>query len=183
MKNAILFLILILPCLAFAQKDTVISYSGVVEVPGATKEQLYTRARQWFNSTFISSKDVLQISDKETGELAGKGIMHATAVYKYMGTQRAPVEANFVCDVWVKDEKYKYELTNFDAAFDTKEGDRSLELGVLTTADETTAKFPMVGKKTMNEMFRAAKIAVEEKSQELILSLKTAMSKPSKDDF
>ncbi len=68
-----------------AQKDTAIKFWGIENVNNASKDQLYQRGRAWFNSSFKSSKDVLQIQDKETGELAGKGNLEATSSYYFFG--------------------------------------------------------------------------------------------------
>lgn len=179
----IIFILLLAPVLTMAQKDSIIAYTGVVEIPGASRDQLFTRARQWFNETFASSKEVLQIADKETGELAGKGFMRVIAVYKYMGTHRASVISDFVCNVWVKDGKYKYELSDFDAAYEKLDGGKSIGFGILTSSAETDVKWPMVGKKTVNEMYRSAKVAVAAESELIIASLQSAMSKPAKGDF
>jgi hypothetical protein len=78
-----------LPFLSFAQKDTAIKFTEVVNVD-ATKEQLFLRARAWFNDAFKSSKDVLQIQDKGTGEIAGNGSIAAVMTYKMMGKRTKP---------------------------------------------------------------------------------------------
>ncbi|RZK33076.1 MAG: DUF4468 domain-containing protein, partial [Hymenobacter sp.] len=49
-----------------------ITYQGVVEVAGATKEQLYTRAYEWLAKAYRSANDVIQMQDKEAGRLVGK---------------------------------------------------------------------------------------------------------------
>jgi hypothetical protein len=48
-----------------------ISYQGVVEVQGATKDQLYTRAYDWRLRTFRTSNNVVQ--QHEADQVVGSG--------------------------------------------------------------------------------------------------------------
>lgn len=150
-----------------------LSYSGVKEVPSATKEQLFTRARSWFNNSFKSSKDVIQVADKESGELSGKGIVKLKATYKYLGKQQVqPVHAEFTVSVWVKDGKYKYEIKDFDT---DNVLNNNYDFGLLTTADKTTVKWPMMPQRTMQEMWVSVKRDAATEAELLAASLDKAM--------
>lgn len=87
-----------------------------------------------FNENFKSSKHVLQIEDKETGELAGKGTMEVQFIIKYLGERSYPSDVDFKMNVWVKDGRYKYQITDFIAKSNDKQ---SLNFGLITTSDET----------------------------------------------
>ncbi|NLH46839.1 MAG: DUF4468 domain-containing protein, partial [Acholeplasmataceae bacterium] len=65
----ILILLIVFPLYTFSQEP--VNYSEAIEVPNVEKNELFLRGREWFNDNFKSSKDVLQVIDKETGELSG----------------------------------------------------------------------------------------------------------------
>lgn len=48
-------------------------YKARVQTPELPKEEVFRRARRWCVLAYRSSKDVLQLVDKETGEIIGKG--------------------------------------------------------------------------------------------------------------
>jgi len=48
-------------------------YKQKFETPGLSKAEVFRRARRWWVLTYKSAKDVLQLSDENTGELIGKG--------------------------------------------------------------------------------------------------------------
>lgn len=110
MKN-LLFLIAFLPIISFAQE-----YSEVVELPGKTSEQLYSTAREWFAEMFNSANNVLQMDDPIAGKLIGKGTTHVSESYVTGGIASIPVTLdwypNFTIKIYIKDGRYKYELTD-----------------------------------------------------------------------
>lgn len=170
------FLILLIALPFFAISQEPLTFSEVIDVPGVDKNELFIRGREWFNENFKSAKDVLQIADKETGELAGKGVMEAIYVFRYMGERKFPTDVNFQMNVWVKDGKFKYEVTNFIVPSSAK----SIEFGLITTSSETDKTFPGYSSKKMNEMYLSIKEGTETKAKLLIEDLKMKMSKKSK---
>ena len=85
-----------------------ITYEGVVEVPGVTKEQLYSRALEWVAKAYNSAQDVIQMQDKESGKLVMKGLTKVS-IRSYAG---GVVRHTF--SIYVKDGRYKYIITNFE---------------------------------------------------------------------
>src|ERR1700710_520458 len=65
----------------FAQKDTIqlpykdgkVIYQQIDTINGATKTQLYDKAKLWVANAFKSANAVIQIDDKENGQIVGKG--------------------------------------------------------------------------------------------------------------
>ena len=120
MKKIILTIIIFLPMLAFAQKDTVgmnipvkdgsIIYTGVVNINGKSKDDLYRNAKQWFVDYFKSSHDVIQNQDKEKGLIIAKGIVHFTASFGYQLT--TTWYDKFTIKLEFKDGKYRYSIYN-----------------------------------------------------------------------
>ena len=113
MKTLLLFFLLLIAANSFAQTDTTLKYTEIIQVEGLSKQVLYQRARSWTNDVFKSSKDVIQIEDKENGEIAGKAVFAATISWNALGKRTAETTVNFKFQVIVKDGKYKYILTDF----------------------------------------------------------------------
>lgn len=80
-----------------------IEYQEVVELPGKTKDKLFTQARLWFAETFQDSKAVLEVDDREGGILVGTGWADTDISAKFWSTIK----------IEVKDGKYRYTINNF----------------------------------------------------------------------
>src|ERR1700761_2725511 len=91
-------------------KDGQVIYTGVVEVAGKTKDDLYRNAQQWFIDYFYSQKDVIQNKDKEDGLLFGRGVFYFTIG---VGLGQTVNWANHVTiKIECKDNKYRYSFYN-----------------------------------------------------------------------
>lgn len=89
-----------------------ISYTEVVFVDSlSNKQELYSRAREWFAKAYKSSTNVIQMEDKESGKIVGKALMQVYA--KALGTNHPSGYINYTISVDMKDGRYKYEVTNF----------------------------------------------------------------------
>ncbi|GAB3324580.1 hypothetical protein GCM10027299_21960 [Larkinella ripae] len=88
-----------------------IVFKGVVQVPGATAEQLYTRAKAFVFRTFMNADAVIQVDDKPGGLLAGKGLLRpAPTVGNMLLTGDLQYYTPF--EIRVKDGRYRYEIAN-----------------------------------------------------------------------
>jgi hypothetical protein len=96
-------------------KDGVVTYTNVIQVDGANKEELYSRAKKWFVTTFKSANDVIQLDDKENGEIVGKGNFNITYY------ARNPI-INHTITISVKDGRFKYTIT--DLVYTDIQGDK-----------------------------------------------------------
>lgn len=86
-----------------------ITYTEVVQLEDTEASQilLYSRAREWYATTFRSSIFVIQMDDKELGKLIGKGNFKiATTAYL------TDSHIDFTISVFVKDGRYKYTITD-----------------------------------------------------------------------
>jgi hypothetical protein len=84
-----------------------ITYQGVIEAPGVSKAVLYTRANAWVAKTYRSANDVIQMQDKDAGQLILKGLSRVTSRGANAGVVRHTLT------IYVKDGRYKYVLTDF----------------------------------------------------------------------
>jgi hypothetical protein len=88
-------------------KDGIITYSQVIKLDSTfTKDILYANAKRWFVATYKSANDVIQLDDKESGEITGKGVF---AIDYFT---RKPFISHTVT-ILVKNGRYKYTITNF----------------------------------------------------------------------
>lgn len=89
-----------------------ITYTDVVNVDTSiSKQELYSRAREWFAKAYNSSQSVIQMDDKENGKIVGKAL---TQVYhKSLGSNYPSGHINYTISIYLKDGRYKYEVTNF----------------------------------------------------------------------
>lgn len=179
MKNVILFFAILLPFMAFSQEP--LSYSEVIDVPNVDKNELYIRGREWFNENFKSVNDVLQINDKETGELVGKAYFQVACEYELMGKSvKVPAGVFFQISIWVKEGKYKYEFKNFNVPGSKDMSSLMIGFGAITSSDVTDYKFRNLPEKRMNQIYLSVKTNTVLKSKSLIESLKEKMSQKSK---
>jgi hypothetical protein len=95
-----------------AQPREALGREEVVELSGVTSGELFLRARSWFADSFVDSKNVLEIADKEAGMLVGKG----TSRYEpnvLGGSTGLRGHIRFVVKVLVKEGRYKYSISDF----------------------------------------------------------------------
>ena len=81
-----------------------IVFSEIIKSDSTPKGILYIRAKSFFANSFKSANDVIQLDDKETGIVIGKGNTKLT------GTSYT---LHFSLKISCKDNKFKYELYNF----------------------------------------------------------------------
>ncbi len=127
--------ILLAPVRAQAPAESVqpIEYVGVVEVPGVSASELFVRAKVWFADTFVDSKHVLEVQDKDAGVLAGKGSIHFVPHF-LVARDLVAGEVTFNIKVLVKDGRFKYMFTDFVHRGTPSSMAAPIDFGLLTTA-------------------------------------------------
>lgn len=119
----ILLLILLLPVFSNAQnlieeifpmQNGKIIYQAVISVDTTmTANDIYSNAREWIINIFKSSKDVIQLDDKEDNIIIGKG---------YIDKGHNPLVSNpknwFTIKIEAKDGRYRYSIYDFIYEFD-----------------------------------------------------------------
>lgn len=190
MKKMILLLpILFTAFLAKAQTKTLpvdsathnVVYQEIVNADHITKDLLYTRAREWFARTFVSSKEVIQMDDKDAGKIIGKG--SASGINKLGTWASVTFHVDYIVAITVKEGRYRYEISNFSI-----ENDQAV-YGVKSIMDINTAYFNKDYRKSngdLKEKYKDYFIRVYELGNTLSASIKESLSKSlikSKDDF
>ena len=92
-------------------KEGKVTYTDVVQLQGVTKEEMYNRVKLWFVETYNSSKDVIQIDDKERGEIIGKGCFRAVWNLRFYTAQSMNVWKTI--KIQLKNDSFRYEITDF----------------------------------------------------------------------
>lgn len=147
-KNLLLFSALTLLSVsnALGQKETPklpidsltnkITYSEVVYVDSlANKQELFSRAREWFAKAYNSANNVIQMEDKENGKIVGKALIQV--YHKSLGSNLPVGHINYTISIYLKDGRYKFEITDF---YHTGDGNKTPDYGVCEKMINTTDK-------------------------------------------
>jgi hypothetical protein len=160
------------PTLPTASETHLVDYSGVVEVAGATQDQLYTRAYDWLTKRYTATaSNALQ--DKDKGRLTVQGTTHP----HYKGNEFGTVTHTF--SIYVKDGKYKYDFTNFRHDY-VVAGQHGGDASLGPFENETPRKM-MVGAGMLHRVWNSLRNETDVQVKELIASLELAMAGKVKD--
>lgn len=182
MKNqySLILALFLVGTLTINGQKPALSFTEVIQVDSASKSELYRRAKLSIVNVFIDANEVLQIDDKEEGQLVAKGVIPYTPHF-LMGQDLAKGTISFVIKIYVKEGRYKYEITDFT---------HREEFGLITNDDEYP--YPK-GKGLMNQpkswynrVWNDMKNEISVNIVPLTLRLKQGMTKPteiSKDDW
>ena len=118
-KFLILFLIFLTPFFSYGNsnddelkvdEDTgMVYFDEVVPVDDISKDELYSRTREWFLNTYKSSEDVLELEDKEGGKLIGKAF-NIIPIKTAFGVSNTRMW--YTIKVYFKENRYKTVLTD-----------------------------------------------------------------------
>jgi len=92
-----------------------ITYSEIIKVDSINGQELYLRAKIWFVHSFVSAKNVIQLDEKESGRIIGKGIFDVSDNNNHNSIIYVPITGtvDFTVEIQTKDEKYKYIFSDF----------------------------------------------------------------------
>lgn len=160
-----------------------LTYTDVVQVDSISKSQLYNRARIWFATTYNSANDVIQIENKDEGEIIGKAIMKYNPNVNF-ASEQTKGNIKYTIKIYVKDGRYKYEITDFiHDPYGNHFGKSSV--GLITTEEECPNPKPKP-KGWSNKVWKDIKTQIEDNINSILSSLKEGMGKISetkKDDW
>lgn len=127
--------------LPFDTSTHLIDFAKVVQEPGASKDELYARGKVWFAETFKSTKNAIQVDDKDAGILIGKSWQPAYLANAFGSTDALIVW--YTVKIAFKDGRYRYNLTNFQfeypaAPYQVSAGSFLAEIATTTTRRDGT---------------------------------------------
>jgi len=113
--GSFLILATILPLIANSQvieeiptdQNGKINFTEVIQVDSVDKNTLYSRSKQFFVDTFKSANDVIQLDDKESGTIIGKGF---SDIYIKIVSSPVAIQMWYSIKIQCKDGRYKYEI-------------------------------------------------------------------------
>ncbi len=151
--------------LPFDKQTGKITFSEVIHVgdSSTTRDELYSRAREWFARAFKSSQNVLMMDDKESGKLIGKGNLSIVP-----GLYLTDSRVDFTLSLYLKNGRYKYEITDFNHV-SYKAG---FSGGALEDEKPDCGSFSMTNKGWLD-----VKAQTKSQVETLIVDLKLKMSK------
>lgn len=167
--KTLLFLLLSVPLLATAQKDTALQYRHLVPIQGANKEELFNRAVSWFDQKFISSKLKLENANKETGEVFGKGEMLFSTK---AGADDIENKVTYDISIKVVNTGYLLQVHNFVHEYVNK---GISGFGLLTTSVNNPVTSIAITKKAMDNLWMQVKQEASLRIEPLMDKLKVAM--------
>ena len=139
MRNIITIILFQLFILStYAQEP--LSFEKVIKADSIDKNVLFVAINEWFTTNYSSSKDVIQMSDKEQGVIIGKGnskFIHTPSKFsltRYGGVIHHTVKC------YVKDNRYKVIVQDFnheDVSVDYYNGSpvEATDFGLITHAE------------------------------------------------
>ena len=175
---------------------------GVFDTEGKTKAEIFSSINKWIALNYNSAQNVVQLNDKESGNIIVKGINEA--VYKNVMKELYPknkymqeyssVKFNHTVEINIKDSKYRiiYTLTDiitpepvagynlesqYNMVFDMIDftGLKQEKIDNYNNYIEELWKTAMVGKKKTEEFKEMTKPTFEEMNKGVIESIKSTM--------
>lgn len=138
-----------------------------------TKDELFSRARMWFMSTYKNPDKVMIIDDREAGEIMGKGSFGFSSL-SHTG------QVTYVITISVKQGKYKYVLSDFFHTRDETFSCLRCSFGLITKTD-VAPKGTGIKSMADKDWIKLRNDIVEE-GKYLIKSLNAQMTKESQSD-
>lgn len=154
-------------------QDGKVVYTGVVEVDSANKDVLYSRAKKWFAEEYKSAQNVIQLDDKDAGEVLGKGLFKS---YFTVFMEAQDVSVYHTVKIYVKDNKYKYEITDFNVKFYVAPS----KYNSAANYDDQLENF--VKGRNKNNMHKMS-MNIDSQVQDMIASLEKDMKSKSSDNW
>ncbi|TGE22827.1 DUF4468 domain-containing protein [Hymenobacter metallicola] len=139
MRYFLLALLLSAAAPVFAQKQEIaiptdsathkVTYSEVIQVPGASKADLYSRAKLWAAKTFPSTDATVQLTDAEAGRIIARGWTRINIVTLGIAN---PMKLWFLVQIDVKDGRYRSIVTDLEY-----QGEYNPRVTVMSAAAQT----------------------------------------------
>lgn len=163
-------------------KDGLIFYESIIDsLEGQNKDDLFSKSVKWMADSFVDSKEVIQIKDKEAGSIVGSG----TIDYVTKGFLGGKERMSFMVEITVKDFKSRMRLYQFKYKTFGSAGYGS------AVSSSDSDYYPVdkpyqsyLAEKTFPRENKKYYVLIDETIQGIISSYKTFLkNSPVKDDF
>lgn len=174
MKKITLLFMLLVGLTMSAQNK--LNFSEVIQVEGVSKSELHERAFNWFINTFRNANNVIQVNDKENGQITAKALLNYTPSF-LVGSGPVKGYISYTVSIYSKDGRYKYEITDF---YHDPTGPNKKSVGIITDDEIYPGEEKkQANQKWMNETWSDIKSQIEANNALLILGIKKNMIKVS----
>lgn len=171
---------------------------GVFDTPGKTKSEIFSLINKWISLNYNSAQNVVQLNDKEAGNIIVKGINEV--VYKNIMKEFYPnnkymqdystIKFNHTIEVNIKDDKYRiiYSLTNIVSEVQGYENINEMVFDLIDLSGvkddkilkynnylEEMLKKGLIGEKKREKMLEMTKPVFQQANKDIISSIKTTM--------
>lgn len=147
-----------------------LTYVEVFELPGLSKDEIFSRAENYFVYNYGSGKSVLQTKDKDLGRMIGKGVF--SNVHVGMSLSTTTFDAWHILRIDVKEGKARVILTatNYDivTTYSSIPDDYSNGLPI-------SGFFPMNPKNSQKTMYGRAFYKLHKRCKETLVALGDAL--------
>jgi len=167
---------------SFPFSDGKIIYTDVIQADSTSKEELYNRAKRWVIDSFNSGKDVIQLDNKENGEIITKGFF--SVYWKVSKVYIQEVNVWQTLRIQIKDNRFKYEFYDYELKYyvtNTGDVNSSLE-DWIKNWDNAIIEKPRITKSMIPEI-RSFLLSIDPKVKAQISSLVIAMQTKNKDNW
>ena len=123
-KSITLFLIVLLEQASFAQfpvnsKTGGVEFSGIEKLEGLSKEEIYERAKLWMLSNLKSGDNMFQLNKNENYLIGSVNVVLDKILLNAFSEKYADhINLNFKLTFFLKENRYKYKLSNFTLSYD-----------------------------------------------------------------
>ncbi len=205
MKKTLYIIILLVSLVGNAQTYTTEdkALTGVFDVAGKSKAELFSAINKWISINYNSGKSVTQLSDGEAGNIIVKGTNEVTyknlatkALYPNMKSisENASIKFNHLIEINVKENKFRVIYRLIETAVDPAltayvtpaiskmtfdcinlNGTPDAAISVVNDYMETALKAGLIGKEKRETYKAAMKPMYDDLNANIITDMKTTM--------
>jgi hypothetical protein len=150
-----------------------LAFSEVIKVDSISKNELYNRAKLWFDNIYKDAKDVLQLDNKEEGQIIGTSFISYNPKVVF-GNDQTKGNIKYTIKIFLNDSRYEYEIADF-----IHDPSGSANFGLITTDEECPYNIGIdlnaTPKSWNNRVWSDIKNQIENNILPLIESLKAGM--------
>lgn len=170
MKTTITSLLILVSLFTFGQKPLIIE--RVVQVDSVSKDELFDRAKLWVASTYNSSRNVMQIENKESGHIMGKALIRYNSNI-FMGSGATQGIIDYTFNIYFKDGRYKYGFSDF-----YHDANGISDFGLITTDDDYPRSTSKAAQKWENKVWQDIKSQIGDEMLLILSNLEVIMNHP-----
>ncbi len=169
-----LFLLNVLGNQLIAQEN--LTFTKVIQTDSISSTDLFIKVNDWFATVYNTANKVIQMADKDAGIIIGNGAF----IYSYgkFGFSCYDGFIEYTIKVYVKDNRFKVEMTNFNHTVDINHG---CPLGLITTAEVYTTTG--ISKNYHNKVWNDIKVKAEAYSNEIFKALENNIKESGQSDW